>query len=231
MSREDPSDPYHMAALKKQKVVAPADVLSVGEGTPWEDRGRIGLVGAFLKTCGMSLTSPGKLMNSMRRPEVSSDVRSFVIGCGLMWAICVLIHYVYFYMKLNHAATATPPMLFFYPNQFWLNTLIQAAATCAGTWAILKIASMFYLKIIAHDLPRTPPNSLVFNAMGYAMGPSILALIPGAGAPLGAIWIFVNWITVGSSRLHATKASSAIAAVLTSVAIPLVILAVWYFRR
>src|SRR5580698_4272943 len=131
MSQQDSTDPYHMAALKKKKVAAQSDLLTAGEGTPWEDRGRIGIFAAFFKTCIMSMTSPAKLMHSMRRPEVSSDVTSFSIACGLMWALTVLIHSLFIYVQLNHQAAANE--IIFYPNQFWLNTAIQAVAVCAGT--------------------------------------------------------------------------------------------------
>ena len=42
----------------KNKSATPIDLMRPGNGTPWEDRGSTGAVGAYIKTVIKSLTSP-----------------------------------------------------------------------------------------------------------------------------------------------------------------------------
>src|ERR1700733_8705186 len=98
MSRIRPPENIEIASLrKKQKTVF--DPMTAGVGTPWEDRGTHGTVGAFFKTCFMSMTSPAKLMGAIRRPETVNDARAFLFGICGVWAISALMHFAYFVHK------------------------------------------------------------------------------------------------------------------------------------
>src|SRR5687768_12229294 len=63
------------------------NLLEPGSGTPWEARGAVGPVGALFKTIGQSMFSPGKLLDSIRRPETPSDARVFAIICGVFFGL------------------------------------------------------------------------------------------------------------------------------------------------
>src|SRR5271169_5372528 len=95
MSRIRTPENIEIAALKK-KAATVFDPMRAGTGTPWEDRGKNGVVGAFFKTCLMSMFSPGKLTSSIRRPETTNDARGFLFGiCGI-WAVSAVMHYAWF---------------------------------------------------------------------------------------------------------------------------------------
>ena len=77
------------------------DLLAPGPGTPWEDRGSIGAIPAFFKTVVMSMTSPRRLLFSMRRPETASDTRAFAIICGAFWGLGWVIYDVLKFRAAN----------------------------------------------------------------------------------------------------------------------------------
>ncbi len=83
--------PLRIAALHQQAVAA-ADVRRPGGGTPWEDRGGLGLVGAFAKTVIGGIVSPVKLLQSIRRLDAMTDAAPLVILYGLFWAISAIVH-------------------------------------------------------------------------------------------------------------------------------------------
>jgi hypothetical protein len=212
MSRS-PSDDYRMAALDTRKQLATVNLMAAGEGTPWEDRGAIGFIVAYVKTVWLSMTSPVKLTFSMRRPETSSDVTQFVLASGFMWALGIVIVAILQYVAIGHLPE--DPNRSFFPQQFWTNTAIEAAAALGGTWLALKFASIAFLKIVTPDLSQPVRSVLVYNVMGYALGPSILAVIPYVGPPIAAIWILGDWITLAQARIRAKRAGAITAAILT----------------
>ena len=52
----------------KNKGGGQVDLMRPGNGTPWEDRGSSGVIGAYFSTVFKSMTSPGLLMDHIRRP-------------------------------------------------------------------------------------------------------------------------------------------------------------------
>src|SRR5271170_4821621 len=86
MSAYDKPSNHEIAALKKQDT-RNYNVMMPGGGTPWEDRGKIGLIPAFFKTCFKSLFSHRALLDQIRRPETTSEARRFAMGCAAMWAL------------------------------------------------------------------------------------------------------------------------------------------------
>jgi len=95
MAKPTPPPNVAIASLDARKQTM-FNLMAPGPGTPWEDRGSIGTIGAFFKTTFRSMFKPADLLDSIRRPETGGDSFSFAIGCGLMWAISALIHgYLY----------------------------------------------------------------------------------------------------------------------------------------
>ncbi|HEV8378308.1 MAG TPA: hypothetical protein VGP99_05625, partial [Tepidisphaeraceae bacterium] len=82
MAKPTPPSNVAIASLdvRKQTVF---NLMAPGPGTPWEDRGSIGVIGAFFKTCFKSMFKPADLLDSIRRPETGGDSFSFAIGCAL----------------------------------------------------------------------------------------------------------------------------------------------------
>ena len=83
-----------IAALKNKKTTGAGglDLMRPGEGTPWEDRGAQGVVKAFIQTCVKSITSPGHLLDHIRRPDTSREGTQFAIGCAVLWVISTFVH-------------------------------------------------------------------------------------------------------------------------------------------
>jgi hypothetical protein len=218
MSRVRPPDDIEIAALrKKQRTVF--DPMTAGVGTPWEDRGTHGTVGAFFKTCLMSLTAPGKLMNAIRRPETINDARAFLFGiCGI-WAISAIGHYVYFVwnafktplpgysIDLNTTVTEVLGVL----------TLLGAGLGC---YFLFKVYTGIYGRLVAQEKDSVLlPEPLIFNVNAYALGPSLLALIPFAGPVIALLWIFVDLIVAGNSRFRIKLSGAVIDALLSYLAV------------
>src|SRR6185295_2792759 len=76
------------------------NLMAPGPGTPWEDRGSVGVFGAFFKTAFQSMFKPAKLLDSIRRPETGGDSFTFAMGCGLMWTLSAAVHGYLYYRHL-----------------------------------------------------------------------------------------------------------------------------------
>jgi hypothetical protein len=210
MSRVRPPDNIEIAALrKKQKTLF--DPMTSGAGTPWEDRGTHGTVGAFFKTCTQSMFSPGKLMSSIRRPETINDARGFLIGISAIWVITALMHFSYFVWRDTKAAdydsinTSNTVVL----------TLLTIAASGGGCFFGFKFYNIIYGKLVATEKDAVLfPDVLLYNVNAYALGPSLLALIPVAGPIIALLWIFINLIVAGNSRLRIRMSAAVIDALL-----------------
>ena len=190
MSRIRTPDGIEIASLKGKKTEF-FDAMAPGAGTPWEDRGTHGVVGAFIKSCMMSLTSFFKLVDSIRRPETTNDARGFLIGCCVLWGVSVFIHGVIFmYLaehKPNHAVD----------GQLYLEfSAIAAVAAGFGVYLLFRLYNIIYGKLIAQEKTVTTiPDVLLYNVNAYALGPSILAPIPFAGPVLARSTSSACWGT------------------------------------
>jgi len=214
MSRVRPPDNIEIAALRrKQKTVF--DPMAPGAGTPWEDRGTHGTIGAFFKTCLMSLTSPGKLMNSIRRPETINDARGFLIGVSAIWGITAVVHYAFFVWRasLPDNATVDHPAM----EILGVTSLVLAGGGC---FFLFKIYTMIYGRLVAQEKDSVLlPEVLIYNVNVYALGPSLLALIPLAGPPIALIWIFADLVAAGAKRFRLRMAGAIIDALISFLAV------------
>jgi hypothetical protein len=210
MSRVRPPENIEIAALKK-KQKAFFDPMAAGPGTPWEDRAAFGLVGAFLKTCAASFTSPGALTAKIRRPETTGDARGFVFGiCGI-WGVSALIHFAWFVWRdlkttggdLDTTNTA-------------VLALLAVAGASVGGFFLFKIYNAVYARLIAQEKDAAKiPEVLLYNVNAYALGPSLLSLIPLAGPGIALLWVFIDLIAVGNKRLRLSLPAAVIDAMIS----------------
>jgi hypothetical protein len=172
------------------------NLMAPGPGTPWEDRGSIGFLPAFFKTAVMSMTSPGRLLGDLRRPETPNDARVFAIVCGVFWGLSWVIHD---YVALVHSGKRFD--LIDNGQIFLLHFVLGLA----GTWVILNFVSrLFYKLASAGDVRVKTPLVLTYNVYAYCLGPSILAIIPfGIGPILAFVWIFCLFVYGAINRLAA----------------------------
>ena len=222
MSRMRTPENIEIAALKrKQNTVV--DPMRSGAGTPWEDRGTSGTVGAFFKTCSMGMFSPGKLTASIRRPETTNDARAFLFGiCGI-WAVSAIFHYAYFVWR----ETKDPNFIeVTQPNMAILAVLTLAIAG-VGAFFLFRIYTTIYGKLAAQE-GATLPDVLIYNVSAYALGPSLLALIPFAGPFLAIVWIFASMVAAGNSRLGLKMAAAIIDSLISLAAVVFIVVGGYY---
>jgi len=215
MSRVRTPEDIQIASLrKKQQTVF--DPMTPGAGTPWEDRATHGVVGAFFRTCFASLISPGKLTTAIRRPETTTDARGFVIGCATIWTLTALGNFAFSVWKATHEADYDSINNV---NLVIISLLIIAGAG-GGTFFLFQIYCKIYGKLTAQEKDAVLlPDVLLYNVNAYALGPSLLAIIPIAGAPLALLWIFIDLIAVGNKRLRLRMPAAIIDALLSLIAV------------
>lgn len=222
MSRIPPPENFDIAALRK-KTEMRIDPMAPGPGTPWEDRGSNGAVGAYLKTVGMSLFAPAKLAASIRRPETTSDAFSFLIICAVCWALSAFIHG----MIWMHLLAKQPNVQI---DSYVLDTVIAAVASGVGMWLLFTLYNKIYAKLVVQEKNQSPvPAALLYNINTYALGPSLLALIPYAGPPLALLWIAIGLVAAGIGRLRLRFAAAAIDALIPFVAVVVIGYVVGYW--
>ena len=200
-----------IAALKnKNKQTGPMDLTMPGDGTPWEDRGNLGLPKAFIQTAVSSVTKPARLLDHIRRPDTSGEATQFAIGCSALWAISTFVH-VILYHKLY-----PPPSEWQLPESpFYAKALVLGLLTGAGAYVLcVMFASRLYMAMISTELKNNAPRVLIHNIFCYCLGPSILALIPVIGPPLALLLIFIAWCAAGAKRLYVSWRGAIVASVL-----------------
>lgn len=222
MSQADPSQtPIDMAALRQRQGVA-YDLMRPGPGTPWEDRGTRGLIGAFFATCFMSLRSPARLFDSIRRPETPSDARTFAIICGVFWGLGWVITGAAWFHHLQNIHSSGLDSTTYYEGAG-----LQFVLAPIAIFFMLRLSSGVYYKMASGELASRFQPVLVVNIFAYAMGPSILAVIPFVGPPLALLWIFIVLVVAGRSRMR-LKMGSAIVDALLSLAASVVLFIIAY---
>jgi len=237
MAKHIPPPPdIEIAALRKQTDEV-RNPMEAGAGTPWEDRGTLGVLPAFLKTCLASLTGPSSLFSQIRRPETTNDGRIFAIGCGMCWAISLLIHRLILQWHYNRQrVTAEGPskgmaMYEIDPMLFWVENALFAAAAVGAVLLFIFFVSRVYQKMVATEVKYPTTQALYVNLFAYALGPSLLAVIPIAGPVLAIGWTFVLLIVAGSTRLRLNAGSAAVASFISMAAMLLGCAAAWFVLR
>ena len=215
-----------IAALKKKQQTV-FDPMIAGTGTPWEDRGTHGTVGAFFKTCSASMSSPGKLLASIRRPETTNDARGFLIGISIIWGFSALMHIG---IKLfMYSRTVVPPGTDVDVDP--TNCAIYCAVAFFGVAAAVFFLFNTYVKIYGRLIAQEQgsplmPETLLYNVSVYALGPSLLAVIPVIGPIIAIIWVFANLVVGGSSRLQLKMSAAIIDALLSLLAVLAIMLVI-----
>ena len=216
-----------IAALKK-KVVQQSNLMKGGSGTPWEDRGSLGVLKAFFLTCFRSIGSPGKLWDELSRPETTRDATAFAMGCGFFVGISWVVHSLWwdlFHSGLKNDQSVPPMLVRDNPNfdvnwQMWsLASILQLACAVFGIVLFLRLANSIYQKLIPHKQAFRIPPSLTYNLLAYSLGPVLFTWIPLYGWILSLVWFLFLLIYVGSRRLSLSAGEGLIAGILTMIVI------------
>jgi len=220
-------------ALDEKKQAQLIDMMAPGPGIPWEDRGSVGLVGAFFKTAFGMMFSPVNLLQKLRRPETAEDSNAFVYVIGVVWLLAMVIQSAFDYWLLYRTNTKIE----FDAKQYIINSALEAIAAGVGAVVLCRFLGILYFKSISFDLSQPAPPVLAHNVVAYSTSPSLLALIPGSYGviPLGAlaalVWMLVLWIKGARGRLRVRPGGAVVGPVLTFVvccaAIAVASLALW----
>jgi hypothetical protein len=221
MSRIPTPENFEIASLKR-KAEMRFDPMAPGTGTPWEDRASHGTAGAFFKTVGMSLFSPAKLAQAVRRPETTGDAFGFLILCAICWGISAFIHG----MIWMHLLSKQPDILI---QSYVLDSIVASVAAAAGLWLLFRLYNTIYGKLVAKEKNQSrAPAALLYNINAYALGPSVLAIIPYLGPPLALLWIAIDLVAVGMGRLRLRFAAALIDALIPLIAVVVIGFAGYY---
>jgi magnesium-transporting ATPase (P-type) len=219
----DAPDNIRIAALERKKGMAQLDLMRPGPGTPWEGRGG-NLIPAFFATCFMSIFSPARLLDNIRRPENAQDTNFFAICCGFLWSISLLIHMAIYYFKVR----ANVDDYRVDPQQFWTAVAVVAAALPFAILGLTLAMARLWHRILSHDMYSKAPPVLAQCVFCYMLGPALLSLIPIAGPPLALLSMFIDWNVAGITRLYA-KAHAVIISSVLVFGLMLVIIGGGYF--
>lgn len=217
----DEGDPYDIAALRK-KAPGQFDLMRAGNGTPWEDRGSLGIPAAFLKTCFRSMFHPQLLLDHLRRPDTSGDATSFAVFCGLMWSVGVLVWDV-----VNYFQVARISQISIDGQQYSIETAGRCLLAAAAVVFFAKFSAALFTRLSAGEL-KGVPSVLTYNLFAYCLGPSLLAVIPWL-MPVAAIWILVNMIIAARKRLFMSSTGAIINSILTFLSAAAILTAIYYF--
>src|SRR6476660_1092523 len=176
MATSTPPPNVAIASLDSRKQTM-FNLMAPGPGTPWEDRGSIGVVGAFFKTAFRSMLKPADLLDSVRRPETGGDSFSFAMGCGLMRALSALIHGYFYYQHMvgveKRTANSTTEDRITVLGQPWaIWCFIAAVLAVIGVLLFQKIGSRLFYSLVGTEMKSKAPPILVYNIFGYCLGPS-----------------------------------------------------------
>ena len=217
-----------IAALKK-KVVQQNNLMLPGVGTPWEDRGSLGVLKAFVLTAFQSIFKPGVLWDELSRPETTRDATAFAMGCGfvtgLSWVVHSLAWDLFYSGRGDH--NGVPPLLikdnpaFDINWEMWgLGAAIQLAIGLFGIIVMLRLANATYQKLIPHKMAFRIPQTLTYNVIAYSLGgPALMTLLPMYGWVLALLWFFVLLIYAGIRRLSLGAGGGIIAGILTMLVV------------
>ncbi len=206
----EPSPDIRIAALENQpRAGIVYDLTRPGEGVPWEDRGTLGVIGAFVKTATQSMARPALLLDHIRRPDTTSDAAAFVIVCGALWSVSVLVHNLLLLWRYRHNAQLEVAM-----DRYLIATVLQVLVTTPVVFALLKLSTGIYRKLIEAEVKTQVPRPLIYNLFAYSLGPSLVAPIPLIGPIIALIWIFIDLVIVGRKRLFISAKGAVIGALI-----------------
>lgn len=215
---------FEIAALKKRQGKAHYDLSMPGPGIPWEVRGNVGVFVGFFKTALMSIFTPARLLNDIRRTDATGDASGFAALCASFWVIA----YVTWRYFAYRAYAAYPMQFDVDQSAFIIETIIGAIAVYVGVLLATKIISVNYVKLMSLDMASRFSPTLSYNIFCYLLGASLLAVIPYVGPPAALLIMFVGAMVAGAKRLHA-KFSATLIACLVIFAILIAVIAVLYF--
>ena len=208
-------------AAHQPKPVEVVDLMVSGSGIPWEDRGSVGFMAAFFTTAWGMTFKPVRTLTKMRRPETADDAKRLAVAYGGIWFLAVGIQsaFAYYVFYVHDRSLEVDG------RQYVINTILEAVLAGVAAALLPTVVAWMFYRLTAFDMTAKAPPVLVYNCIVYLMGPSLLALIPGATVPwlalgpaLAGAWMFVLLLIVAIERLRIRVAAAIIGSVITFLA-------------
>lgn len=215
MPRVPPPEHVHIPALKRQQVVDRGDLMQPGQGTPWEDRGHLGLASGFRETVVMAVLRPLRLLDSIRRPDSLSDANQLALVTGVLTAVGVAGHVGFWRWR-----TAAP-----WSGLRILLDLLGLAALLAAPWLLSRVGARVNHAMTSAALKGRARLTLNQSIFAYLFCPLSLAVVPLVGPPLAALIVAALAVVVPRLRLRLTLVEGLIAGAVSFLVMLLTVLA------
>jgi hypothetical protein len=174
---------------------------------PWLERQSRGLLKAWLRTVGMSLVSPGELMNAL--PPAAPLRPAFwfmLVTQTLVWTVAALPFWAVIGLQLvSMARGGGGPQLVAIAGTL-LGIFVFGVLFSLLVWLVFSLAAH---AVLAFTGPRAAGLGRTMQAFAYASGANVLTAIPCLGSYFGWIW----WVVSATIMVkHAQKVSGSRAA-------------------
>jgi len=206
----------------------PSPPQPVEQGTPWENRDRLGAFAAWKRTLAMALFEPGKLFAQARLDRGSAQLGFAVLTGSLFWAAGQILDRALFAGQREQALRFLDQM----KNQTaqlppFLRKLFLGATEGQPLWttvAIALLSPLIVLVLVYLNAAVTHASAMIlgqakrgfaatFAAAAYGLAPMVLLLVPGCGGIVAPVWSAVL-TGIGLRQLHGITPGGAAAAVL-----------------
>ena len=184
------------AVASRRRRVCDYQLFEGGAGTPWDNRGGEGPVRAFFQTCWMSLRCPARLFDLVRRGDGTRDAVGFVLACGVAWGVgWNLIEIATFlHRSRQDDVEAVNTWLFV------VNCALRLVVAPAALLLLVNLAARLWQRVVSPAAVGAEAFAGTFNLLAYALGPSVLALVPVVGPTAALVWILALITTAGVRR-------------------------------
>jgi hypothetical protein len=212
------------------------NLMMPGPGIPWEDRGGLGMVRAFFKTCWMALRHPLEMVDHIRRPETGHDVTLFSVGIAAIWMVSAAMHGVirYYYWTGEEARLALLPNVTrpqVDGQRFMTYSALAAAGAAFGIILFHRVGSRLFYQMVGWAMTSKAPPVLTFNIFGYCLGTTILVLIPFAGAPLAAVWLLITLIATTRARMKIKTREAVTGTLILWMAAVVIVVGIYFIAK
>lgn len=182
---------------------------------PWERRGELGLIAAFIAQWKMSIFEPDKFWRSVPPEGSTGQALLYAWLVGLLQAVpAFLIQALNFSQVKSSLMTAIPNL----PE--WVDSLNPWVFSAALTLPVVVLfPASFYLSSAMVHLgcklwgAGDRGFSATARVLGYAQGPLLVGWVPMLGF-VGVVYVVVLQV-MGISRLHGTTGGKAALGLLT----------------
>lgn len=186
-----------------------------GEGTPWEDRGHLGIFPALARTVVAALTRPARLLDAVRRPESTGDATQLMGLTGVLLAIGFAGHLAFWRWRDNVPLDA---------RRLALDAL-AVLVVLVMPLLLSRVGAHVYHAMTAAALKGRARPSLTRSIFAYLLCPLALMIVPLLGPAIAVLAVSLLVVTAPRTRLRLSAVEGLIAGAVSAVVMLLTVLA------